>query len=99
MATRHCYHCGWEWTYSGVPGRNDSCERCGADLRVCLNCARYDAGAAYQCREPRAEPVADKDRSNYCEWFEFARRVFVPKGGKDPAAEARERLRRLLGPD
>lgn len=95
--TRHCHNCGWEWTHSGPPGRNDTCPQCHRDLRVCLNCARYDPHAAHECREPRADPVADKDRANFCDWFEFARRTFTLKAGKDRAAEAREQFRKLFG--
>jgi len=95
--TRHCHHCGWEWTYSGLPGRSDTCERCGFELRVCLNCVRYDARAAHQCRETRADPVADKDRANFCEWFDFARRTYVPTGEPDRTAQARAQFRKLFG--
>lgn len=85
------------WPYRDAPGRNDTCPQCRADLRVCLNCARYDEHAAHQCREPRAEPVADKDRANFCEWFVFAERSFTPRPGADRADAARAALRRLLG--
>lgn len=95
--TRHCHRCGWVWPYREAPGRNDTCPQCRADLRVCLNCARYDERAAQQCREPRAEPVADKDRANFCEWFVFAERVYTPRGEPDRTAAAREALRKLLG--
>lgn len=95
--TRHCYNCGWIWTYTSAPGRSDSCPQCHADLRVCLNCARYNERAAQQCTEPRAEPVADKDRANYCEWFSFAVRNFTRRTESDRAAAAREALRKLLG--
>jgi hypothetical protein len=96
--TRHCHNCGWEWTRSYLPGRNDTCDRCRADLKVCLNCASYDPHAAYQCRDRRADPVADKASANFCEYFEFARRVFTPAAtGGARAASAREQLKRLLG--
>ena len=36
----------------------------------------YDMIVAHQCRERRAEPVDEKDRNNYCEYFDFARRNF-----------------------
>lgn len=94
--TRHCHRCGWVWPYREAPGRNDTCPQCRADLRVCLNCARYDERAAQQCREPRAEPVADKDRANFCEWFVFAERVYTPRGESGRTAAAREALRKLL---
>lgn len=95
--TRHCHHCGWTWPYQGQPGRNDTCPQCSRDLRVCLNCVRHDPRAAYECREPRADPVTDKDRANFCEWFDFARREFKAKAGPDREATARDALKKLLG--
>ena len=96
--TKHCHHCGWEWTLTGNPGRGDSCHRCGADLRVCLNCVSYDARVAHQCRDRRADPVAEKHMANFCEYFDFIRRAWTPKSGVDQRAEsARDQLRRLLG--
>ena len=72
--------------------------KCRADLRVCLNCAFYDPRVAQQCRERRAEPVLDKDVGNFCEYFDFARRQWVPKSETDKRADsAREQLRKLLG--
>ena len=96
--TRHCHQCGWEWTLAGPPGRNDGCHQCGADMKVCLNCVSYDPRAAYQCRDRRADPVADKHLANFCEYFEFLRRAWVPKAGADPRADAaRAQFKKLLG--
>lgn len=95
--TRHCYHCGWEWTHRSLPGRSDTCPTCHRELRVCYNCTRFDERAAYQCNEPKADPVYDKDRSNFCEWFDLAKRVYQPKGGRDRAAEARDAFKKLFG--
>jgi hypothetical protein len=65
---------------------------------VCLNCVFYDPKAAQQCRERRADPVGEKDRANYCEWFDFRRGVFSRQdGGFDRAQAARDQLKRLLG--
>ncbi len=95
---RHCHRCGWEWNLAGQPGRSESCHRCGADLRVCLNCASYDARAAQQCRDRRAEPVFEKAAGNFCEYFEFSRRPFTPGGEQNPREDAvRDQLKRLLG--
>jgi hypothetical protein len=42
--------------------------------------------------------VADKRAANYCEYFEFIRRVFVPPEVDDSReARAREQLKKLLG--
>jgi hypothetical protein len=96
--TRHCHHCGWEWTLAGQPGRGDSCNRCNADLRVCLNCISYDPQVACQCRDRRAEPVLEKETGNFCEYFEMARRPFVAKTvDNSREAAARERLKKLFG--
>lgn len=66
-----CYHCQTALTLSGKPARSDECPVCGRDLRVCLNCRHYDPGAYRGCREPVAEEVRDKDRGNFCDWFQF----------------------------
>ena len=97
--TRHCHRCGWEWTLPGQPGRGDSCNQCCADLRVCLNCVSYDPRIAQQCRDRRAEPVQEKENGTFCEFFEMARRPFVPRPAADNPREsaARERLKKLFG--
>jgi hypothetical protein len=98
LMTRHCHKCGWEFTRTGLPGRSETCDQCGADLKVCLNCVSYDPRVAYQCRDRRAEPVAEKHVANFCEYFEFARREWAPKqeaGTREHSA--REQLKKLLG--
>lgn len=96
--TRHCYKCGWEWSLAGQPGRSESCHRCHADLRVCLNCSSYDARVAHQCRDRRAEPVAEKHVGNFCEYFELVRREFIVSDEANPReSAAREQLKKLFG--
>ena len=96
--TLHCHKCGWEWKIPGQPGRNDSCHQCGMDMKVCLNCVYYDARVAHQCRERRADPVQDKHMSNFCEYFEFARREWKGAGAADKREQdAREKLKKLFG--
>jgi hypothetical protein len=58
----------------------------------------HDKTVAYECRDRRAEEIVQKDRSNYCEYFDMAKRVFVSvedKGTRED--DAREHLRKLLG--
>jgi len=53
---------------------------------------------AQQCRERRAEPVLEKQVGNFCEYFEFIRRNWVPKEVKHTREEAaRAQLKKLLG--
>jgi ribosome-binding protein aMBF1 (putative translation factor) len=95
--TRHCHNCGEPWTLSGQPGRGETCMKCRADLRVCLNCAHYDPRAAQQCRERRAEPVLEKAAGNFCEYFEFARRQWMAKEIENlREAAARAGLKKLF---
>lgn len=97
-ATRHCYNCGWEYKLQCSPARTETCHQCGADLRVCLNCVSYDPKYAYQCKDKRADPVDDKKSANFCEYFEFAKRIYVPNKEINKREEsAREQLRKLLG--
>ena len=98
--TRHCFNCGWEWKLAHMPGRRDTCDECNTDLRCCRNCVHYDMIVAHQCRERRAEPVDEKDRNNYCEYFDFAgatSRNRASRRRSNPRDEAKETLRKLLG--
>jgi len=96
--TRHCWKCGTGWAFQRLPGRNETCEKCGADLKVCLNCLHHDKSVAYECRDRRAEEIAQKDRANFCEYFDMAKREFVPVEDKYAREDkAREQLKKLLG--
>jgi len=64
-----CHRCGAPLA-PGRPSRRDVCT-CGADVRVCRNCAFFAPGAHADCREPVAERVLDKERANFCEHFAF----------------------------
>ncbi|MCX6894512.1 MAG: hypothetical protein NTZ16_03200 [Verrucomicrobia bacterium] len=96
--TRHCHNCGEPWTLPGLPGRGEVCMKCRADLRVCLNCNSHDSRVAQQCRERRAEPVLEKHVGNFCEFFDFAKRNWMPKSEVNKReAAARDQLKKLLG--
>ena len=96
--TRHCWKCGAEYKLAGTPGRSETCHGCGSDLKVCLNCVSYDPRVAQQCRDGRAEPVAEKHLANYCEYFEMIRREFAPPARNvSRENKARDVLKKLLG--
>ncbi|MGD0656672.1 MAG: hypothetical protein ABSD38_01240 [Syntrophorhabdales bacterium] len=83
---KRCHKCGEAVTIEKV-SRRDECEACHSDLRVCLNCRFYDQSKADQCFEPQVEPVKEKDRSNYCDFFQFRE-----EGRKESAKDDAERL-------
>jgi hypothetical protein len=35
-----------------------------------VQCVFYAPGAYNDCREPQADRVTEKERSNFCDWFE-----------------------------
>jgi hypothetical protein len=98
-ATRHCWKCGAEYRLPGLPGRLEACPQCNSDLKVCLNCASYDIRSAHQCRDRRADPVAEKHMANYCEYFDMVRREYAPPTQEFSSREtkARDTLKKLLG--
>ncbi|MDH3974854.1 MAG: hypothetical protein OEV42_11295 [Deltaproteobacteria bacterium] len=64
-----CFSCGKALDVNDKPGRKEECPSCGADVRVCLNCRFYDAGAYNECRESSADRVVDKEKANFCDYF------------------------------
>jgi len=77
--------------------RDAECAGCGRDLRCCRQCRHYDLSRNNQCRESEAELVVEKDRRNFCEFFEFTRARFGVRATGDRAADARARLAGLFG--
>lgn len=97
-STRHCHACGRDYALPGLPGRSETCDGCGAELKVCLNCVSYDPRVAYQCRDRRADPVAEKHTANFCEYFEFVRREWTARPASGPREQAaRDALKKLFG--
>jgi hypothetical protein len=68
----HCWKCGTEIQLAASARvlKNDTCPSCDYDLHVCFNCRLYDASAHNQCSETQAEWVRDKEKANYCDYFE-----------------------------
>ena len=66
-----CVHCGHQIEILDRVMRRDECPGCGADLHTCVQCRFYKPGRRNDCAEPVSELVADKEKANYCEWFEF----------------------------
>ena len=67
-----CYKCGEPWEGHGKPGRGDICVRCGSSLRICRNCRFYNPSLHNQCTVPEADFIADKEKANFCEWFQVS---------------------------
>jgi hypothetical protein len=90
-----CHACGGEVQVGEKILRRDECPHCGRDLRCCRNCRHFDPRVHNQCREVVAEWVADKERGNFCEYFDpTASSRRRARGGAEE--EAREKWRKLF---
>lgn len=104
MAQLVCQTCGTPVPLDEPIPRDSECAKCRTDLRCCRNCRHWDERYNNQCTEPQADPVQDKTRRNFCEFFYFSRAAFAGPGGpatgpgasRDRAAEARAKLEALF---
>lgn len=69
----NCYHCNNNldaYLLSPV-SRQDSCAKCGKDIRACKNCVFYEPNSHWECREEVSEHVLDKEKANFCDHFKL----------------------------
>jgi hypothetical protein len=92
-----CHACGRSAEFDSVVARGAECDGCGADLRVCLNCAFYDQNAYNDCGEPSAERVLDKDKSNFCDFFRASGGGTPTASGEGSSDPAHSELEKLFG--
>lgn len=91
-----CWRC--QGSLDAVPqpfARAAECPHCNADLHVCKLCRFFDAAARRGCKEPVADEVTDKDRSNFCGYFEPTAANVGGPAAQDAAA--RSELESLFG--
>lgn len=67
-----CYNCNSELEFEAGAKitRHDECDKCKANLRCCKMCLFYDVLVYNECKEPNAERILDKERPNFCGYFE-----------------------------
>jgi hypothetical protein len=89
-----CHACKKELSLGREIGRKDVCPYCHAELHCCLNCRFFDRSAPKQCREPIAELVREKEKTNFCDLFLFAEVAanVRPGGGPENARKALDDL-------
>lgn len=71
MQEFYCFSCGTQNQVVAPVGRREECAKCGADVHVCKNCDFYDPNQYNECRETSADVVREKDRANYCDFFQL----------------------------
>ncbi|MGE5625829.1 MAG: hypothetical protein ACM3ZT_09810 [Bacillota bacterium] len=93
-----CWKCGV--ALEGVPmplSRLSVCLKCGAELHVCKLCRFHDPKLRQGCREDRAEHVQEKERANFCEFFDPKLQAYQAKDTSS-AEKARAELDQLFAP-
>jgi hypothetical protein len=91
-----CYACKKELSIDRHVSRKDTCPSCDADLHCCLNCSYFDSHISKQCREPVAELVNGKSKSNYCDFFVFGDSRPTDNAEDTAAKKARKALNSLF---
>lgn len=67
-----CFSCGKTLSFSSSEiSRREECSSCRSDVHVCKNCSFYDSSSYNECRESQAEVVREKDRANFCDYFQL----------------------------
>jgi hypothetical protein len=90
-----CCFCGTR--YGDRIYRNTQCPECGKELKICLNCRFYDPGAHWECRETIPEPVRDKERANFCDYFSYVLRNTGEEKDREKQTKARADFDSLFG--
>ena len=97
MPSLQCHFCGAPVAIGEPIPRDGECESCGHDLRCCRNCRHWDPRYNNECAETMADPVEDKTRRNFCEYFYFDRAPFAAAAPTQAhESEARAKLAGLF---
>jgi len=92
-----CYRCGASLAALSLPfSRQDACPACENYLHVCRMCVHFDRNVPKQCREDDAEEVFEKERPNFCDWFQPATGTFDSRQAQK-ASRAGMELAALFG--
>lgn len=87
-----CWKCNKEIQIEKI-SRTTECPVCHADLHACKGCKFYAPGNHFDCKESVDEVIVDKDKSNFCDFFESKIITQVEKeSASDKAKAAAARL-------
>ena len=93
---RLCYQCGTELPERQRVPFKELCPHCDAFLHCCRNCRLNSPDAHNHCLSRTTEYVADVERGNYCDEFDF-RQTAAPESSAqtDRRPERSSRTRTL----
>jgi hypothetical protein len=72
--TLTCYHCQKQIPMLGSfkITRTEDCPYCSTSLHCCRMCKFYDPTVYNECREDNAERLTDKEKANFCDYFNLS---------------------------
>jgi hypothetical protein len=91
---RVCHFCKAVLDETAKVYRASICPSCSKELKICLNCRFYSPGAHWECLESIPEPVTDKERSNFCDYFQFRD---SPARGQDRPTQRHDQAKQDFG--
>ena len=97
MPAPACRACGTPLAIDEPIPRDAECPGCRHDVRSCANCRHFDPRYHNSCREPEADPIEDRHRRNFCEYFQLTREPWSTGKSAARASEARSKLDQLFG--
>jgi hypothetical protein len=92
-----CHFCGHILDQPLRVYRSSLCPGCSQELKICYNCRFYSPGAHWDCAESIREPVRDKDRSNFCDFFQFRESSEASDENSRPASGGQKAFDKLFG--
>ncbi len=74
MNSLTCYHCQKAIPVLGAFKilRTEECPYCSTSLHCCRMCSFYDSRVYNECRESNAERIVDKEKANFCDYFNLS---------------------------
>lgn len=95
LKTMICWNC--KSLYEGEIFRTTECPSCKKDLHSCRNCRFYKPGSHFDCAETVEDPVTDKEKSNFCDFFKAKDSLEGESSGTSKSDEARRAAEALFG--
>jgi len=74
-----CYRCQREVSLTSASSHHELCPYCFSALHCCQNCLYYDEFSPNKCSEPAADWVPDKEKANFCQFFEYSQPQILVK--------------------
>ena len=91
-----CWKCGHLLSEVPIPvSRREACPACLSAVRACRGCDFHQPLSGKACAEPQADPVADAEAGNTCDYFRPSKAALEKDG--EEAKEARQKLEQLFG--